>query len=91
VSQLPLYKCHKIVRAAKIVGIEPCDNELRTGLLLEIPGQTEKERVVVDTTWKTRNPACAVGGYFVEYQEGDKYTSYSPAGPFEGGYTLAAE
>jgi hypothetical protein len=80
---LPLYQCHKQVRAAKIVGIEPCDNELNTGLLLD-----GGKRVVVDSAWKTRNPATAIGGYFVEYQESDKYTAYSPAAPFEGGYTL---
>jgi hypothetical protein len=79
---LPLYQCHKKVRAAKIVGIEPCDNELRTGLLLDGAG-----RVVVDTAWKTRNPALAIGGYFVEYPDSD-YSAYSPAAPFEGGYTL---
>ena len=85
-EQLPLYQCHKRVRAAKIVGIEPCDNELRTVLHLEVPGVPSYVMERVDAAWKERNPKTALGGYFVEYDDG--YTSYSTAAAFESGYTV---
>ena len=84
-SQLPLYQCHKKVRAAKILAIITTADPEGASLILEGIGN---KGIQVDSAWLTRNPAVAVGGYFVEYQEGDRYTAYSPAGPFEAGYTL---
>lgn len=82
-KSLPLYDCHKQVRAAKIIAK---DNDKLT---LEIPGSGSATfQVTVDDEYLSRCPKLAVGGYFVVYQEGDEYTSYSPPGPFEGGYTL---
>ena len=78
----PLYQCHKQVRAIKIASIEPMLQGEGKVLIFD-----DGSRKYVDNAWLTRNPALAAGGYFVEYQEGDGYTSYSPAGPFEGGYT----
>ncbi len=95
-SKLPLYQCHKMVRAARIVGIEPCDTELNTVLNLSEQFPDGVARAVkVDTAWKTRNPKTAIGGYFVVYEDENgeftnkSYTAYSPAAPFEAGYTLA--
>jgi hypothetical protein len=84
-ESLPLYDCHKQVRAAKIIDR---DNNV---LVLEIPGIPAPFKVMVDDEYLSRCPKLAVGGFFVVYQEGDEYCSYSPAGPFEGGYTLAQE
>lgn len=75
--ELPLYQCHKKVRAAKIVGIWGNPDRLNLG---------EHGVVEVDELWFTRNPDLKAGGYFVEYKDG--YTSYSPAEPFESGYAL---
>lgn len=77
---LPLYQCHKQVRAAKIVGFWGNPNRLNLG----------KHGVIeVDDAWFTRNPKTSAGGYFVEYEDG--YTSYSPADVFKSGYTLGAK
>lgn len=93
--ELPLFQCHKQVRAAKILSITGPEGftdghaelvlDLQDTRILPVIGH-----MVVDVaaSWLTRNPAVAVGGYFVQYLEGDSYSSYSPAGPFEGGYTL---
>ncbi len=82
IPELPLYQCHKQVRAAKIIS---------TGSG-RVPGEVElfldgEVMVTVDVAWVARNPQLESGGYFVHYQEGDDYTTYSPAGPFESGYT----
>lgn len=88
-SQLPLYQCHKKVRAAEIVGM--CRYADGGALLvLLVPGKGTVD-VVVDHEWLARNPKTEIGGFFVEYQEGDGYTSFSPAAPFVGGYTLIPE
>jgi hypothetical protein len=76
-EKLPLYQCHKQVRAARIVEI--AKDQIR----LEIGG-----RLVwwdVGSTWLLDRHA-AVGGYFVQYS--DDYESYSPAKAFEEGYKL---
>lgn len=85
-TKLPLYQCHKKVRAAKIVGITKYQDGKGVSLLLDCGLCRE-----VDGAWLTRNPHLAVGGYFVHYLEGDDYTAYSPAAPFEGGYMRIEE
>ena len=82
-SELPLYRCHKVVRAAKIVRIEHP---------LELIGQTRFElkdglQRVVATSSLDHKPTPSEGWYYVEYDNG--YTSFSPADAFEGGYTKA--
>lgn len=90
---MPLYQCHKQVRAAKIIDIRHGIAGGMTELRLDLPEVAHpvhgmvKPTVLVDAAWLTRNPAVAVGGYFVQYQQEDRYTAYSPAAPFEGGYT----
>lgn len=75
-SEMPRYRCHKEVHALQIseVGV--------TDLHFEESGF---ESVNVGPSWMTRhNPH--VGGYYVVYDDG--YTSFSPQGTFEAGYTL---
>jgi len=78
---LPQYRCHKIVRAAKIARIDP------TGLVLEYSIGAGIAAIGVDVTpafFARHRPE--VGGYFVVYDDG--YQSFSPAKAFEEGYSL---
>ena len=88
-EKLPLYDCHKQVRSGLITAI----NKGPSGAALDVKNLLTggHQLITVDSDYLARCPKLAVGGYFVVYQEGDEYTSYSPAGPFEGGYTLADE
>lgn len=74
----PAYKCHKVVRAMKIDGIVYHDSGSAT-----IKGGPYMFEVSVDFYAKHKPE---VGGYLVQYS--DEYFSYSPAEPFESGYTL---
>jgi hypothetical protein len=78
-AQMPQYKCHKVVRAAKIARITPFSTDGDTELRFEDGNETS-----VSAEWMQR---CKpeVGGYFVAYDDG--YASYSPAKAFEEGYT----
>ena len=93
-TELPLYLCHKKVRAAKITGITGPDgfSDGHAEIVLDTVDTSIKSPCIayvvvpVDAAWLTRNPKLARGGYFVEYEDG--YTSYSPAAAFENGYSL---
>ena len=87
--RLPLYRCHKQVRALKIKAImNPNEG---------IPDEDDGERLLtfsdecftaavflVDATYMRKHQP-EVGGYYVVYEDG--YKSFSPAEAFEGGYT----
>ncbi len=75
------FMCHKYVHADKIVAITPVAADLGGGAVLDLEGG-DKPRVT--ETWQVRHTP-AVGGYYVRYEDG--YSSYSPAGAFETGYT----
>jgi hypothetical protein len=77
--EIPRYRCHKVVRAAKITGFRENGTDAPCLLLGEIGGIT-----TVLTEWFERHKP-EVGGYFVLYDDG--YTSFSPAAAFEAGYT----
>lgn len=85
--QMPQYQSHKKVRALKILKVhdptKPGDETDRgRELYFCEPGFAS---IHVNHEWiRTKRPEA--GGYFVQYEDG--YTSYSPAGPFEEGYTL---
>jgi len=89
-KEMQLYKCHKEVRAQRIVRVR------RVGYYG--PGKwtgadiflDNGACVLVDAAWMDRNPKVAEGGYFVEYQQPDFYTAYSPSAPFLTGYTLVS-
>lgn len=67
------YRCHKIVRAAKIVAIE-------RGLVLDLGPYGA---IQVNQGWVEEKRAVA-GGYYVVYDDG--YCSFSPEKAFVDGY-----
>lgn len=77
------YKSHKIVKAAKIMAIDPCDDD-------KVILQTEDgmDNIIVSEQFMARH-LPAVGGYYVSYPDG--YYSYSPAGAFEEGYNQVVD
>jgi hypothetical protein len=82
---LPRYICHKQVSALKIARIDlaPATPDPNTGSII-IPAEPGYAPVAVPKAYidkfKPEN-----GGYYVVYDDG--YASYSPAKPFEEGYT----
>ena len=80
-EQLPQYKCHKVVRAAKITGV--MDHVEPPRLLLEVDGRTI-QHPVPDAFLDRHKPQA--GSYLVQY-EPDGYASVSPGPQFEEGYT----
>lgn len=74
---LPRYRSHKVVQAAKIVHVD-----YGTRLDLAPHGVVE---VGADWIEKRCNGYLLSGGYFIVYDDG--YTSWSPAKTFEAGYT----
>jgi hypothetical protein len=78
-AQLPQYKCHKVVRAAKILGVD--DDHEPPALLLEVDGTTVRHDVT-DAFLDRHKPKG--GAYLVQY-EPDGYESVSPGPQFEDG------
>ncbi len=78
-SQLPKYRCHKVVRAAKILALREVPD---FGPVLDLEGGHERPCKV---GWDEK----IVGGYYVEYDDG--YASWSPAKAFEEGYRRSSE
>lgn len=78
IVELPRWRCHKVVHAAKIVAIDfETRLDLRPhGVVETPPGWIEQHKAVV-------------GGYYVRYEDG--YTSFSPAKAFEDGYTAMSD
>jgi hypothetical protein len=76
---LPVWKCHKEVRAAKIIDIKKSEGYItlsfESGDSTNIPHQ--------DLLHK---PVPSIGMYYVKYR--DNYFSFSPAIEFEDGYSL---
>ncbi len=97
--EMPLYTCHKKVRAAKIEAISPVFTKalfkegggereyIRDGMDIYLAkcGQCGRSmHVRVSEEYRLKhNPEA--GGYYVVYKDG--YTSFSPAKAFEEGYT----
>ncbi len=77
-DQLPLYQCHKTVRAAKITGIRYRSD----GAYLEFEDKTLEELFVTSAYVGKHEPHP--GGYYVYYD--NHYESFSPADAFEAGY-----
>ena len=74
VEQIPEWRCHKIVRASKILEIK--------ANMLTLEG-IEKPAKVTEMYLSRNRPEP--GGYFVIYDDG--YESYSPKKAFEEGYS----
>lgn len=91
--QLPRYRCHKVVQAAKITRItDPPKGLEHSGKILSLslpPDAHGRERpqlfIFVTMNWIERH-SPRIGGYYVVYKDG--YASFSPAEAFEEGYTL---
>ena len=82
---LPRYNCHKEVKAFKIEDIQyRMDGDLQMHAVL-IPKEKELLPAYVTGEWIAKHTPVP-GGYFVCYKDG--YESYSPAAPFEEGYSL---
>jgi len=77
--EIPQYKSHKTVRAAKITAIQDIDVDGALLALGEIGGTVTKNR-----EWISKHTP-EVGGYYVVYDDG--YASYSPGTAFENGYS----
>ncbi len=100
-QEIPRYRCHKEVRALKIV--DRCyqylgRDEIWTDSRLKVDPDApqrpvaeyglsfvDHEPIWVGVTWIARHNPQP-GGYLVIYEDG--YRSYSPAKAFEEGYTL---
>ena len=79
-AELPRYKCHKIVHALKITGVE---HGPPTGMAIIGEGFLP---IPVGEDWKSRfKPVGGDLGYYVSYDDG--YKSWSPSKAFEEGYT----
>lgn len=82
---LPLYDCHKQVRASKIGSIAPNEEGGATLNCTDADGYAHTIPVTQEYLDKNKPE---VDGYYVLYVDG--YHSYSPAKAFEEGYTLAS-
>lgn len=86
-KELPLYVCHKQVRAAKIERVKYYPSESAHGtafMHLKLEGCGE---VIFEPSEYHNKPVPEDGWYLVRYDNG--YFSFSPAKAFEEGYTLA--
>lgn len=77
--EIPQYRCHKVVRAAKITQFRGNGTDTPDIVLGEIGG------IVSESEYWMKKHTPAVGDYYVMYEDG--YTSVSPAKAFEEGYT----
>lgn len=79
---LPVYRCHKLVRAFQIKHVVWIGNGV-----LQL---TDKQGHHIELTkkWYDKHQP-KVGGYFVVYEDG--YASFSPQRAFEQGYTLVED
>ncbi|WP_312926614.1 hypothetical protein [Pseudescherichia sp.] len=85
VNSLPLYRSHKLVRAAMITQVTPVMAK-EGGALLSLQGLAGS--VMVSEEYLANHKPYD-GGYLVIYADG--YRSFSPAAPFEEGYVLEHE
>ncbi len=83
-KELPIYKCHKEVKALKIKAVR----ELDDGQIEITPADRSYEKIIVKKL-SLGDHETAVGGYYVQYDGG--YESWSPAKAFEAGYTKIPE
>lgn len=84
VINLPRYKCHKEVKAARIKKVYR-KSTLNSPRLIVILSDGGEWPVPVSTDYMAKHKPYE-GGYYVEYEDG--YASFSPPEPFESGYTL---
>ena len=83
---MPVYQCHKQVRALMISSICLLQNDPNGAAVISFDNP-DFTPVMVTREW-IEGHKPEIGGYFVRYEDG--YLSYSPAAPFEAGYTAIA-
>lgn len=86
-SELPLYQCHKRVRATKVKSFtrqpDSCGGMHDPYIVtLELDGHPSVQ------VMEDQLRGLSVGGYYIVYEDG--YESFSPARAFEDGYTLVS-
>lgn len=79
-SELAEWKCHKVVKAGKVL-----DAPILTDLEVTVEGADGAECEVQVPSNAFARGAPAIGDYIVIYEDG--YISWSPAKAFEDGYT----
>jgi len=84
INQLSLYICHKRVNAGKIT--ELSFDTAATQWAITVESYRGVVTLPVTVEWMDKHKPVT-GGYLVVYN--DDYVSFSPAAPFEEGYTLA--
>lgn len=82
---LPTYRSHKLVHAARIVGVPVASGGQ---LFVSVPGKDEPLSIEVPDGFYARSHP-KVGDYLVVYRDG--YMSHCPAKEFEDGYRLVPE
>jgi hypothetical protein len=86
---LPLYQCHKQVRACKIGRVHVCRETTDERLTYIItPEDVNLMPIEVDVDFFDRHKPKA-GGYYIVYADG--HESFSPAEVFEAVYSLIPE
>lgn len=85
-AELPEYQCHKKVRALKIAEINEIQSSGESGKKWVITPSDEGYGPIGVSDEYVQKHKPKVGGYYVVYEDG--YKSFSPAEPFESGYTL---
>jgi len=84
---LTQYKCHKEVQASKINKIDRHSDLENYVLTLDDVSKGSngiKVRILVPNNYVDKHKP-SVGGYYIRYKDG--YQSFSPAEPFESGYS----
>jgi len=81
------YRSHKIVEAARITG--QSDGDGVSIPLGHVAVHTENDGTFVLPAGRAPMVGRAIGGYVIRYSDG--YLSWSPAKPFEDGYTEVSE
>jgi hypothetical protein len=84
-SEFPLYKCHKMVKAALILGLCKDEDDGAYDLTLFNVSIGFPSVLRIPANWVERFKP-EVGGYYVMYKDG--YTSFSPKKEFEDGYNI---
>lgn len=90
-NNLPQWKCHKVVRAAKIERVTVFNSDGDAELHCEGGHVTSVSREWLHGVIRGSELGkdAVIGGYIVQY--GDGYASWSPSSAFEAGYTRLPE
>lgn len=82
---IPLYKCHKLVRALRIKNVEE-DMSSPHWVAIELENFPQLEGLLVVNC--ENRPRPKPGWYYVVYMGSEEYESFSPPEAFEAGYSL---